>query len=268
MSRKTVSLLLFSDIIQIMLEKFSKKLEKFYTDGNNDFFFDAHFHYAVCKENGIGLPEFIDEREWQGISCAHSKVEYEIQNLAPSCVIQSYGMHPQNASNENIKESSDFLERLLSKNLISCIGETGFDYFTDEFCQTEKLQEEIWNIQLELALQYKVPLIVHSRKANHKLFEYSKKLKALPEVLFHSFMGPPTEALSLCNRGINAYFSFGKQLLNNNKKAIACVRELPLFRLLPETDAPFQYLKGEKYTAPAEIQKVMNAIKQIRSGKS
>ena len=173
-------------------------------------------------------------------------------------------MHPQNAANENIKEASDFLENLLSNNLISFIGEAGFDFFTDEFCEAKKIQEEIWNIQLDLALKYNLPLVVHCRKANHKLFEYWRQLAKLPEVLFHSFMGPSAEALSLCNRGINAYFSFGKQLLNNNKKAIACVRELPLNRILPETDAPFQYLKGEKYTAPAEIQKVMDAIKEIR----
>ncbi len=234
-----------------MLEKFSKNLQ----------IFDAHFHYAVCVEEGLcELPE-----AWQGISCAHSRGEYETQKTAPACVIQSYGMHPQNAANENIPESTALLEELLKSKAISFIGEAGFDYFTQEFRDASKLQEEIWNIQLELALKYNTPLVVHCRKANHKLFEYSKQLKHLPEVLFHSFMGPPAEAQSLLRHDINAYFSFGKQLLNNNKKAIACVRELPAERILPETDAPFQYLKGERYTAPSDIIRVIEAIKQIRS---
>ena len=251
MSRKTVALLLFSVIIKIMLEKFSKK--------DKIFLFDAHFHYAVCKEMGICvLPE-----NWRGISCAHSKKEYEIQSKAPASVIQSYGMHPQNAANENIKESTDFLEELLSKNLISFIGEAGFDYFTEEFRAASDLQEEIFNIQLELALKYNKPIVIHCRKANHKLFEYSKQLKKLPEVLFHSFMGPPVEAQSLLNHGINGYFSFGKQLFNGNKKAIACARELPPERVLAETDAPFQFLKGEKYTIPAEIIKISNLLHNL-----
>ena len=84
-------------------------------------------------------------------------------------------MHPQNAANENIKESTDFLEELLSKNLISFIGEAGFDYFSDEYKNAAGLQEEIWNIQLDLALSCNIPLVIHCRKANHKLFEYSKK---------------------------------------------------------------------------------------------
>ncbi len=258
-----------------MLEKFSKKLEKFFmisdsqmevfnsSQDSQDFLFDAHFHFAVCVKQGIcNLPE-----NWQGISCAHSKEEFMIQKDAPACVIQAYGMHPQNAGNENIKESCDFLEALISDRKIELIGESGFDYFTEEFRSASLIQEEIWNIQLELALKYQLPLVVHCRKANHKLFEYSKKLSQLPEVLFHSFMGPPVEALSLCSHGINAYFSFGKQLLNNNKKTIACVKELPLQRILPETDAPFQFLKGEKATSPSEIKKVIDEIKKIRNRK-
>ena len=257
MSRKTVSLIIFSVIIEIMLEKFSKK--------DKNFLFDAHFHYAVCREHGLDIPVSEDGLQWTGISCAHSTEEYEVQSKAPQSVIQSYGMHPQNAAYENIKESADFLESLLRENKLSFIGEAGFDYFSQEFRNAALLQEEIWNIQLDLALKYNLPLVVHCRKANEKLFEYSKQLKKLPEVLFHSFMGMPAEALSLYRRGINAYFSFGKQVMNGNKKVIACVRELPDQVLLTETDAPFQYLKGENYTAPSDIEKIRDTFIDLRS---
>ena len=239
-----------------MLEKFSKK------DKKN--LFDAHFHYAVCKGMGIEIPDFGEEISWQGISCAHSKEEFEIQKKAPACVIQAYGMHPQNAANEDIKDSTAFLEELLQNKEISFIGEAGFDFFNDEFKAAPALQEEIWNIQLELAIKYNTPLVIHCRKANHKLFEYSKQLRQVPEVLFHSFMGPPAEARSLLERGINAYFSFGKQVMNGNKKAIACVRELPEDRVLAETDAPFQTLKGEKYTKPEDIKLIIKEIQRLR----
>ena len=239
-----------------MLEKFAKK--------DKNFLFDAHFHYAVCKRYGIEIPDFNGEYEWSGISCAHFIAEYEVQSKAPACVIQSYGMHPQNAANENIQESSDFLEGLLQKGELAFIGEAGFDYFTPEFRDAAVLQEEIWNIQLELALKYNIPLVVHCRKANHKLFEYSKKLRKLPEVLFHSFMGSPVEAESLLRRGINAYFSFGKQVMNGNKKVIACVRELPGERVLTETDAPFQTLKNEQYTVLEDIKIINDEICLIK----
>ncbi len=239
-----------------MLEKFAKK------DKKN--LFDAHFHYAVCKRLGLSLPYFGDDIKWSGISCAHSKAEYLIQGTAPENIIQAFGMHPQNAADEDIIESSDFLESLLENQKIEFIGETGFDYFTPEFCEAKKQQEEIWNIQLALALKYNIPLVIHCRKANNKLFEYSNQLKKLPEVLFHSFMGSPTEAKSLLNRDINAYFSFGKQMMNGNKKVIECVRQLPEERLLTETDAPFQTLKGEEYTDLSDIKKIYEIMIALR----
>ena len=122
----------------------------------------------------------------------------------------------------------------------------------------------MFNLQLDLAIKYNRPLVIHCRKANEKLFEYSKQLKKLPGVLFHSFMGMPNEAKSLLSRGINGYFSFGKQMMNNNKKVIACVKELPLNVILAETDAPFQFLKNERFTHPNEIKKIYDAISEIR----
>ena len=177
----------------------------------------------------------------------------------------SYGLHPQSAGHIDVKANADFLENLLQQHKLHAIGEAGFDYFNEEFRAQAATQEEMFNIQLALAAQYNMPLVIHCRKANEKLFEYARQFKKLPAVLFHSFMGMPNEARSLLDRGINAYFSFGKQVLNNNKKVIACVRELPDSVLLTETDAPWQFLKGEKCTHPSEIKKVFDTFCQIRN---
>lgn len=238
--------------------------------------FDAHFHLPVCLERN--LPLYNDE-EYAALSCAHSKEEWKLQDnfinhknigFAGNYYL-SYGLHPQssvNSTEESIKQTADFLERLLQENQLSAIGEAGFDYFTPEYKASAALQEKMWTLQLELAITYKKPLVVHCRKANHKLFEYSKELKKCPAVLFHSFMGPSREALSLCNHQINAFFSFGKQLMNNNKKVIDCVKNLPIKNLLLETDAPFQTLKGEVNTLPQEIFNVYKEAAKLREEKS
>ena len=231
-----------------MLEKLSK-----------NFVFDAHFHYFCCKE--LEIDQF--PGNWCGNSCAHSVEELEVQKLAPQSVLQSFGLHPQNAENYN-QADFDLLSQLASDRQIMAIGEAGFDYFTEDYKSHKKEQEEVWNFQLELAVKYGLPLIVHCRKANKKLFEYSRQLSKVPEVLFHSFMGSPVEGHSLLNKGINAYFSFGKQVLNGNKKVIACVKELPAERVLAETDAPFQTLKGEEFTRPEEIVKIIEEINRLK----
>lgn len=235
-----------------MLEKFIKKLN-----------FDAHFHYTDCKN--LGICDFPDD--FTGISCAHCKNEWEIQKNSPYFIIKSYGLHPQNARNYNLS-SIYFLENLVSNKEISFIGECGFDLFCDEYKIYEKKQEEFFNIQIEMAIKNNLPVVIHCRKANHKLFKYKKQLSKLPEVLFHSFMGPSAEAFNLLNSNINGYFSFGKQIFNGNKKVLDCIKKLPAERILCETDAPFQFLKGEKFTSPAEITKIQQKVSEILETRS
>ncbi|MBO4532483.1 MAG: TatD family hydrolase [Treponema sp.] len=242
-------------------------------------YFDAHFHLGDCLEQLRPFDKLRDPIPfgWTGCSCFHSPEEWNNaleqigalrqaqgpQELRTQLYL-SYGLHPQSAGWIDVKKCADFLEKLLLQNKLNAIGEAGFDYFTPEFRQHTALQEEMFNIQLELALQYNKPMVIHARKANNKLFEYSRQFKKLPAVLFHSFMGPAREAQSLINHGINAYFSFGKQIMNNNKKVLDCVQSLPLENLLLETDAPFQYLRGEKFTPPQDIKKVYDAFVELR----
>jgi len=242
---------LYSDIIKKMLEKNLKKM------------CDSHFHYADCVKNA----EIFNNIYWNCCSSFHSPQEFQLYEDSSEKFLCSYGIHPLQCSNNqiNITEYLIFLESLLQKNKLCAIGEIGFDFFTDNGKKNSELQVQVWNNQLELALQYKMPVVIHCRKANEKLFEYSKILKKLPSVLFHSFMGSFIEAESLIKRGINCYFSFGKQMLNGNKKVIQCVQNLPETNLLLETDAPYQTLKNENNTFPNEIQKVYDAAIALRN---
>ena len=223
-------------------------------------YFDAHFHYFDSKNSGFF--DINDDFSWFACSCAHSEAEWLFQKDTPDNIIKAAGIHPQSCGFIDIKSWADYIEVLLKENKLAAIGEAGFDYFTNDFKSHKQEQEEAWQIQLDLALHYNKPLVIHCRKANEKLFEYSSELKKLPSVLFHSFMGSLVEADSLIKRGINCCFSFGKQMMNNNKKVIDCVKNLPLENLLLETDAPFQFLKGEKGTHLSEIKQIyLQAIK-------
>ncbi len=238
---------------------------------NNDFFCDAHFHYLPSvNQNAFALPQ-----RWTGCSCAHSVEEWNAQvefaeknNSENQKMLCAFGLHPQSCSfpdsDELCRKNLYFLESLLQTQKIDAIGECGFDFFTEEYKLFAEFQKKIFISQIELAVKYKKPVVIHCRKANEKLFEYSRELKKLPAVLFHSFMGMPSEAFSLLNKGINGYFSFGKQIFNNNKKVIKCVKELPLDRLLFETDAPYQFLKGENQTNTFEIKKIYEGAWNLR----
>lgn len=229
-------------------------------------FYDAHFHLRQCET----LNQFKNgEFAYCGCSCAHETEEFEAQEKSALDImsvspekkfILAFGIHPQLP----LVQNADFMEKLLEEGRIGAVGEAGFDLFTDEYKSDIKRQEEAWNIQLELSAKYAKPLVVHCRKAMDRMFRDSKSLKKLPAVVFHSFAGSVMEAKSLINRGVNAYFSFGKQLLNGDKSAASCVKELSENRILLETDAPYQTLKGEDYTSYTDIARVYEAALALR----
>ena len=117
-------------------------------------YFDAHFHLADCIYDGIIKDEF--PQDIAACACAHSIEEWETGEkfLAKAAmqIFLSYGLHPQSAGYIDIKTNADFLEQLLQNKKLSAIGEAGFDYFNDEFKAAAGLQEEMFNIQLDLAL--------------------------------------------------------------------------------------------------------------------
>jgi len=224
-------------------------------------FFDAHFHLA-------DLPDFneLEVLKVYGCTSCHNENDFDKaaafrKSAGPnSNLFISFGIHPQNPDSSFLS----FLEKLLTDNRIDAIGECGFDFFTEEYKARKELQISVFEYQLELALQYNKPMIIHCRKANEMIFSYSKSLKKLPSVLFHSFMGSYVEAESFLKRGINCYFSFGKQIFNNNRKVMEIVSKLSPERLLLETDAPYQTLKGEDFTKLQDIQKIYNGAFELR----
>ena len=184
-----------------------------------------------------------------------------------SMVFASYGIHPQSPALRDktfIEKELSFIENLLAEKKIIAIGECGFDFFTPEFKSTAPEQEIVFNEQLFLAQKYNVPIVLHLRKSIEKIFTYSRELKKLPAVIFHSFPGTLREAQSLQNHGINAFFSFGKPILNGKKASIDCVQNLPIQNILFETDAPYQTLKDEKETLPSDIKKVYQRACELR----
>lgn len=225
--------------------------------------FDCHLHLVHSK-----FPQFPQNTEYCALDCVLSKEEYLQQQKIISSIphgsnlhfFTSFGIHPQKTD----LSQKDFLIELLENNKIDAIGECGFDLFTDDFKANIENQEKAWSLQLECAVKYEKPLVVHGRKCTHLFFRDIKILKKVPAVIFHSWAGTFLEAASMLQKGVNAYFSFGKPVINGKKSAIECVKRLKRERILFETDSPYQTLKGEKETLPQDILKVYEEARKLR----
>ncbi len=254
---------------------------------NSCIFYDAHFHLYHCIDAGDKADGKNNDAEYirsyikkiHGISCSQTFSEWEqnrnfIQSVESSNfttdkgisdgtnlftnknIINAAGLHPYDISAEKTDECDAFIQRLFTeceKENIHAIGETGFDFFTNELKLQEDLQDKYFLLQLEPAQKYNLPLIIHCRKAVHKIFQHSAKLANLPSVLMHSFLGNSTEALNLAKKIHCCYFSFGGLLFRGSKKAQECLMTLPLEKILLETDAPYQPQKNRTYSTPQDI---------------
>jgi TatD DNase family protein len=163
-----------------------------------------------------------------------------------------------------IRTSLETLETLAAENRITAVGETGFDLYNEAFRGTETVQAEFFRRHLEIALEGDLPLVLHVRRAMHRIFAYTGELRRLRAVVFHSYSGTLSEGESLLKRGINAYFSFGNTILLNHKTAMAACARLPPERLLTETDAPYQGRRGEPYSHWADLPLIIRAAAALR----
>jgi TatD DNase family protein len=250
---------------------------------------DAHCH-PFDLAAALGTAE--EERRSLGLSCAASAATLEefeyCERLslqakaanaptgAPPPLLPCFAVHPQmaliikntpNVTRYSLKDSLSVLDKLARQTRLAAVGETGFDLYNADFRETEKTQDELFAVHLEIALRYDLPLVIHSRRAMHKIFANAEALKKCRAVIFHSWSGTQGEGEALLRRGINAFFSFGAAITLNHKEAARCCAVFPAEHLLTETDAPFQPLRGREFSRYADIEIILGAMESLRGEK-
>jgi len=190
-----------------------------------------------------------------------------LDNTAP--LLPCFAVHPQalSAGCEFEKETEKLLitlDDLATQKRITAVGECGFDLYNDTFRETEKIQDKVFAIHLEIAIKYDLPVVFHVRRAMHKIFAAGKILKKCRAVVFHSWPGTLEEGQALIRRGVNAYFSFGNTLMNGRKQSQQSCALFPAERLLTETDAPYQPQRGESFSQWSDLPIILKTITALR----
>jgi TatD DNase family protein len=236
---------------------------------------DTHCHPSDLAEVFPGAEE---ERRRLGVCCAASATDLKEfayhealarkagEDQAPP-VLCCFAVHPQlpAARREgNFRRLLDALAAYAAEGRLAAVGETGFDLYNSAFRETEALQDELFGFHLETALNHDLPLVIHVRRAMHKVFARTRELRKISSVIFHSYSGTLAEAEALLNRGINGFFSFGTPILLNHREARRCCAALPAERLLLETDAPWQPLRGKGFSAWADLPSIVRAAALLR----
>src|SRR6476646_4079832 len=167
------------------------------------YFIDTHTH--------IYLPEFDDDRSQIMQKAQACDVEFTIMPAIDSstheammAVESSYkncysmiGLHPCSVNQDYEKELSIIHQYLEKRNFLA-IGEIGLDFYWDKTFTKE--QYEAFHQQIEIASQYDLPIVIHSRNAIDECIDVVKEHKTSKGV-FHCFSGNEEQALKIMELG-------------------------------------------------------------------
>ena len=141
------------------------------------------------------------------------------------------GVHPHDA-----KDGIEGLEELLPHPKTVAVGECGLDYYYDH--SPRDIQRAVFAQQIQLAHQFNLPLVIHTRDAWSDTFDLLDKEGMPPKTVFHCFTGGPDEATAAIERG--AYLSFsGIVTFPSAPELRAAAALTPSNRYMVETDAPY-----------------------------
>lgn len=154
----------------------------------------------------------------------------------PNYCHAAMGLHPTSVA-ENYKDELAIVESELKRRKWIAIGEIGIDLYWDK--TFEEQQVEAFRQQIEWALAYDLPIIIHTRASMYKTIEIVKEYrgKGLRGV-FHCFSGSAEEAREIMKIE-HFYFGIGGVVTFKNAGVAETLKEIPLDYLMLETDAPY-----------------------------
>ena len=179
------------------------------------------------QEQGVGLvmnPGCSLENSLQAIAIAE---KYDF-------VYAAVGTHPDTADEVNEDVIQQY-RQLCSHEKVKAIGEIGVDYYYETI--PREIQLQAFRMQMELARETGLPVIIHERDAHDDGMKMVKEFKDVTGV-FHCYSGSAEMARQLVNMGWYIGFT-GVLTFKNARKAVETAQSIPLDQIVLETDCPF-----------------------------
>ena len=203
--------------------------------------FDSHAHYddeqfdedreellKELKENGVGAI--------LNMSSDYESIKRTVELTKKyDFIYGAVGIHPEHADQYNEEVREELTEILQGEKFVA-VGEVGLDYYWDSNPPKE-VQIRVLRDQYELAKSLDMPIILHDRESHEDILKIAKEYKDVVSV-FHSYSGSVEMAREIIR--IGGYIGIsGVLTFKNARKLPDVVKEIPLERMLIETDAPY-----------------------------
>ena len=193
--------------------------------------FDTDRTEIIERALAVGVTRFFIP----AIDSSYTKAMYALERIYPNNMFLMMGVHPTHVKDNYLEELSHVKEQLQLRKFIA-IGEIGIDLFWDQ--RMLKPQQDMFRAQIQLAKQYKLPIVIHCRDAFDEVFEILEEEKG-PDLfgIFHCFTGTLTQAQRAIS--YNMKLGIGGVVTFKNGKIDQFLNQIDLKHIVLETDAPY-----------------------------
>ncbi|MBO9565559.1 MAG: TatD family hydrolase [Niastella sp.] len=159
----------------------------------------------------------------------------DLEARFPGKCIAMMGLHPVSVK-EDYQEELNLVAEWLGKRKFAAVGEIGLDYYWDR--SFDQQQVAAFHRQIEWALQYKLPIVIHSRESMDECIRIVQEhQKGALGGIFHCFTGTEQQARQIIDAGF--YLGIGGVLTYKKTTLPEVLKNIPLEHLVLETDAPY-----------------------------
>jgi TatD DNase family protein len=205
-------------------------------------FIDTHSHlYADAFDNDRdemierAMQEKITKFYLPAIDSGTHDAMLALENKYPNVCIPMMGVHPCSVK-EDYKSELQIAAGWLGKRKFAAVGEIGLDFYWDKTFAAE--QQDAFIQQIEMALQFNVPIVIHTRNAMQQTVAIVKQyIKKGLTGIFHCFSGSYEEANEIIKLGF--YVGIGGVLTYKNASLGAVLQKIDMQHIVLETDAPY-----------------------------
>ncbi|WP_456441241.1 TatD family hydrolase [Psychroserpens sp.] len=195
------------------------------------------------------------------IDSSHTEAMLQLETDYPDSMFLMMGLHPTSVK-DNYKDELLHVEDMLAQRQFYAVGEIGIDLYWDT--ATLDIQKEAFKHQIQLAKQYKLPIVIHCREAFDEIFEVLETEKSDDLFgIFHCFTGSLEQAHKAIS--YNMKLGIGGVATFKNGKIDQFLNQIDLKHIVLETDSP--YLAPKPYRGKRNessyITKVLEKLSEI-----
>jgi len=220
--------------------------------------FDVHVHFEAFKPKDVekaiaSAKKVLSGAINLGTYPKANRIVLELAKKHKGFIWPALSIHPiylTKMTDAQVKEELKFI----SKQNIIAIGEAGLDYFwlkkvVKDTGKEKERQIKFFKEQIKLADKMNIPIIVHSRWSTARVCSILKEMEP-KKALLHGFSGTLEQATEMVGSGY---------MISNGPRVRSYFKDLPLNKILLETDSPYQRI-GKRKALPKDI---MLAVKEL-----